>query len=225
MTGFDLYRLVEKRHPNIATAPLHNKDLANLIRNSKETIRANCGELRRFSDPSVLEEILDFVMKRGGLFETTCGKHLFGGDDGRNPLIGTLYDKGCLNSDKYLAYVNYTSATPVEIVALGATHAIIFDDGEQIFIENPHGFSNHTSNNAHNGYLVSNDKELAELLEGFLWSLNYRAIISADDPEIMEATLVEEDFHRSDVRYCIFEDEEGFEACFSKYAVALSEGR
>jgi hypothetical protein len=205
MTGFDFYESLMEAHKDIEEKSLSDSELASLISNAKKSIRANCGELRRFSNPKAREALISFL-NNGGVFETTFGKLVYGGKDGVNPLISALSECGHFGTS---AKFYYTLATPLEQIFLGSAHAIVFDDGEIVFIEKPHG---HEAENEQLGLLLYNEQELAESFDNFTYkNYEFREIKDVND-EVLAANTVEEGSSRwiEDDSYCTFNDKEEF---------------
>ena len=221
MTGYELYQLVRKRHPHLEERLLSDNDLVEIIGNCKESFRANCGELRRLSFPIVIDAIIKFV-KRGGLFETTCGRLIYG-KDGLNPLIKALHEQGLLGNG---AHICYSFETPLNQVMFGATHVFIADDGVQLFVEEPHGcIENIDYATKRKGILIDNDQDLAQVIEGFVWSWDFVEVFSVDDDSAKANTLNDGDVRWNEDAFCSFETEDEFGECISKRAeLAFVEG-
>jgi hypothetical protein len=183
MTGFDFYNYLIKDKKGIEQRLLSDGELAELISNTKRTIRANCGELKRFSNPKALEALASFLEK-GGTFETTFGRLVFGAKSGLNPAIEMFAKNGYLGVS---AKCYYTLAEPVEQVFAGNTHVIIFDDGETIFVEKPHGYN---SEDGQVGVVLHSEYKLAEAFGNFMNGLySFREITDNMDSELIANTV------------------------------------
>ncbi|MCL2217067.1 MAG: hypothetical protein FWB91_13710 [Defluviitaleaceae bacterium] len=178
MTGFDFYRSLRKRYPHVQPRLLGAEETAEYINGCNNTFRANCGELLRLSEFAVRRAIIDLI-KRGGLFESTCGKLLYGEENGSNPLINDLIKEGLLGNGGHL---NYTEATTLEQTLFGATHAFIWDDGDKVFIEEPHGCIN---NEPRKGLFFEQANDLVKEFASFAWhNVGYREIMPLADDTI-----------------------------------------
>lgn len=195
MTGFELYDCLKKDFPDAKETDLNEDEIVQLIRDANKTIRAHCGEVKRFSSPGAREAILDFLSRKG-IFEITCGNWLYGGETGINPLISDLSIKGFLGKN---AKCFYTSANALEQTLFGSTHAIVIDDGRHIFIEQPHGDA--PSENQI-GILLQDAYDLGEAFGDFKSpDFEYREVTSIDDDFIVESTVKDSDLQAREFFY------------------------
>jgi hypothetical protein len=187
MTGFEYYDYIGTDYPDAKETVLNDEELVRILRSAEKSIRANCGELRRFSSPDAREAILDFI-KEGGIFEITCGNWLYGDKNKMNPLLNDLSQEGLLGNG---ANCFYTSSNSLEQTFYGIVHQIIIDDGRYIFIEKPHGDGVKTNQV---GKLIENEYELGEVSKNITSPFfKYVAIQTANDESVINNTTREGD--------------------------------
>ena len=213
MNGFDLYEYIKYKHPQSEEIYLSPERTAELIEKCESSFRANCGELKRLSHELVRKAIIKLI-KRGNLFETTCGKLIHGEEAGRNLLIEDLIKEGLLGKG---GHINHTNATTLEQTFLGMTHMFVFDNGKLIFIEKPHGCINHDQKP---GFLLENEMDLAQELMEMMWkNLNYSEILPDQNGEIgdsIKENIIVENDEKWKQQGFEYDDEEEFQECMIK---------
>lgn len=198
--GYRLYNLIKQEYEHEILLPENIVDKTIELIEGSEKMNARCSEVNRLSDPAIIEAVCGLLSK-GGEFTTTCGKYIHSEDrwddsDNLLPPVNSLFK--ALHERDYLgknASVFYVGADPYTQVLNGGVHGYVFNGGEHIILERPHGYIEDNNVKIQECILIKGAFDLGKSFGNFTFNQEgtFTPIDKIDDNLLVEHTLSEKD--------------------------------